>query len=228
MLLIDLCIVIVEELKKPDVPLHIKLIVAILNRSLNFLPSKDRTRKLLVLEILSNGLEIIRDWENELLPIVHKIWSPFVDRFKEFDDPVVINYSFLLLVTLARLSKDFLRSRTAKYKIFDCFFFHGFSFDKIYFSFREVLPSILTVLNSFSKESYLKDKGSAYRYSQKYKLQLIILDKLAMVVIDLDLLDDDLRKTMDSVFKYLSDKQPVTLQVSITLADKKVGSLSKF
>lgn len=79
------------------------------------MPSKNRTRKLLVLEILKDGLEIVRDWEDTLLPLVHKIWSPLIDRFKEKDDSVIINHSFQLLVTLARLSKDFIRSRTAKY-----------------------------------------------------------------------------------------------------------------
>lgn len=103
-----------EEYKKPVPPLHIRLTVAILGRSLHFLPSKDRIRKLLVLEILNDGLEIIKDWEDELLPIVHQIWSPLVQRFAEFNDPLIINYSFKLLVTLAKLSKDFIRMRTSK------------------------------------------------------------------------------------------------------------------
>lgn len=94
--------------------MHINLTVAVLSRSLHFLPSKDKTKKLLALDILSNGLEILRDFENELLPIVHQIWSPLVQRFKEFDEPLIINHSFLLLVTLARLSKEFIRMRTTK------------------------------------------------------------------------------------------------------------------
>ncbi|KAJ8942241.1 hypothetical protein NQ318_003088 [Aromia moschata] len=182
----------VEEYKKPDPPLHIKLTVAVLSRTLHFLPSKDKTRKLLALTILNYGIEIIRDWEDELLPIVHQIWSPLVPRFKEFDNPLTINYSFQLLVTLARLSKDFIRMRTTK----------------------EVMPSILQVLNMLSQESYLKDKGSAYRYSQGYKLQLTILENLATVLINLDIQEEKLCETMDSLFKYLCNKQPVPLQLS--------------
>lgn len=94
--------------------MYIKITVAILKTSLNFLPSKDRQRKLLVLEILNSGLEVIKDWEDELLPIVHQIWSPLVGRFKEYRDPLIMNYSFQLLMTLARHSKEFIHMRTIK------------------------------------------------------------------------------------------------------------------
>ncbi|CAG9859979.1 unnamed protein product [Phyllotreta striolata] len=176
--------------KKPDPPLEIKLAVAILKRSLHFLPSKDKQRKLLVLEILADGLELIRDWEDELLPIIHLIWSPLVQRFKDYNDPVTINYSFQLLVTMARLSKEFIRMRTVK----------------------EVLPHILEFLEGSSKSSYLKDKGSAYRYSQIYKLQIKILENLAMVVINLDVDDTTFSKVSSCVYLYLSNKQPIPLQ----------------
>lgn len=94
--------------------MHINMVVATLKRTLNFLPSKDRRCKLLALEVLRNGLEVIRDWEDELLPIVHQIWSPLVDRFLEHKEPLIVNLSFQLLVVMARLSKDFIRARTAK------------------------------------------------------------------------------------------------------------------
>lgn len=184
----------VDEYIKPDPPLEVKLTVDILIRSLHFLPSKDRLRKLLVLEILSDGLEVIRDWENELLPIVHLIWSPLVHRFKEYNDPLIINYSFQLLVTLARLAKEFIRMRTVK----------------------EVLPNILELMETLLKQSYLKDKGSAYRYSQAYKLQIRILDNLAMVVVNLDIDDTNMNKVFNCICLYLSDKQPVPLQDAAT------------
>lgn len=94
--------------------MHVKLAVAIIARSLQFLPSKNQARKLLTLDILLNGLEIVRDWEDELLPLVHQIWSPLVERFKEFENPLILNYSFQLLVTLAKVSKEFIRMRTTK------------------------------------------------------------------------------------------------------------------
>ncbi|CAH0559229.1 unnamed protein product [Brassicogethes aeneus] len=179
-----------EVYKKPDPPLHIKLTVQILGRSLHFLPSKDSSRKLLVLQILNNGLEIIRDWDDELLPIVHQIWSPLVRRFKEFDNSLIINYSFTLLVTLARLSKEFIRMRAQ----------------------NDVLPSLMEILNKLSIESHLKDKGSAYRYTQAYKLQLNIIHGLGSLLIDLDATDIHFNVAITTIIIYLSDKQPVPLQ----------------
>lgn len=85
-----------------------------MKKSLNYLPSKDKSTKVLTLDILNNGLEVIRDYEDELLPVVHLIWSPLVERFKETQEPIIVNLSFQLLETLARLSKDFIRSRTSK------------------------------------------------------------------------------------------------------------------
>ncbi|XP_044259185.1 TELO2-interacting protein 1 homolog [Tribolium madens] len=181
-----------EEYKKPEPPLHIKLTRSLLTRCLHFLPSKNQPRQLLVLDILKNGVIVLKDWEDELLPIVHQIWGPLVDRFKDFNEPLIINYSFQLLVVLAKLSKEFIRSRTAK----------------------EVLPNILAILDKLSTESYLKDKGSAYRYSQNYKLQVTILENLAQIVTCLDMSQQDIEKAFDVVVKYVSEKQLIPLQNS--------------
>lgn len=113
LILIDL---LAEEYTKPEPPQHIKLVVLILQRTLHFLPSKSKETKILSLEILQNGLEIIRDFEDELLPIVHQIWSPLVNRFKE-NDSLIFNLSFQLLMTLGRLSKEFIRLRTRSFTI---------------------------------------------------------------------------------------------------------------
>ncbi|XP_025829077.1 TELO2-interacting protein 1 homolog [Agrilus planipennis] len=178
-----------DEYKKPEPPTYVKLTVLLLKRCLHFLPAKNKNTKLFALEILKNGLEIIRDWEDELLPMVHQIWSPLVNRFSD-KELVIVNYSFQLLITLARLSKWFVRSRTVK----------------------EAFPNILTLLDKLSKESYLKDKGSPYRYTQAYKLQLTLLENLARIVVDLEMIDKDTEKIIFSVLPYLSDKQPLPLQ----------------
>lgn len=105
------------DTRKLKIPPHIQLTVNILKRVLNFLPSKDRDRKLSTLVILKDGVEIIHTFEDELLPVVHLIWSPFVERFKEYEDPLIINKSIELLAILAQYSKDFIRSRTCKYVV---------------------------------------------------------------------------------------------------------------
>lgn len=100
--------------KNPEPPEYVKLTVAVIKRSLNFLPNKEQHRKLLVLDILIFGVKIISDWEDELLPIVHLLWSPFMGRFKEFSDHLVVNKSFDLLTVLATTSTNFIKNRTSK------------------------------------------------------------------------------------------------------------------
>ncbi|KAI4457547.1 tel2 interacting protein 1 tti1 family member [Holotrichia oblita] len=179
-----------EEYKKPEPPQHIKLTSAILRRTLHFLPSKNKEVKILSLEILKNGLDVVREYEDELLPIVHQIWSPLVNRFNSDNDPLIFNLSFQLLMLLARLSKEFIRSRTV----------------------NDVLPSILDQLRKLSKESYLKDRGSAYRYTQTYKLQAMVLEHFARIIIDLELSDEQIQNCMKVVLVYLSNKQPLPLR----------------
>lgn len=100
-----------KEEEKPVIPKHIEFVLNILKICLKFISSKKLEDKLLVLETLNFGLQIIETHENELLPLVHLIWYNFAERFKE-NEALIIDRSFNLLVTLARLSKDFIRQRT--------------------------------------------------------------------------------------------------------------------
>lgn len=101
----------VEEEVKPKVPKHIEFVLIILKICLKFISSKKLEDKLLVLETINFGLQIIETYEDELLPLVHLIWYNFAERFKE-SEALIVDRSFNLLVTLARLSKDFIRQRT--------------------------------------------------------------------------------------------------------------------
>lgn len=175
--------------KKPEPPIHIKLTTSILKRSLHFLPSKNQESRILVLEILNNGVEILKDWEDELLPIVHQIWSPLVPRFND-KEPLIVRLSVKLLATLAVLSKDFIRMRTTK----------------------ELLPKIKETLKKLAPESFLKDKGSAYRYTQNYKLQIELLHNIGPILAHLDVDNKIIEEIMNIVLLYLSKKQPRDLQ----------------
>lgn len=104
----------VNSEREKKLPLFVEMTVSVLKRCIHFLPSKRREQKLLVLAILQEGLLILETWENELLPIVHAVWSPFVNRFTETSDHLVVNCSFGLLCVLAKTAKDFIRSRTLK------------------------------------------------------------------------------------------------------------------
>lgn len=105
----------IDPYPKIELPLPHQLTADLVELCLHFLSSKDQERQLLVLDIINEGLEIVRDFEDTLLPLVHKVWSPLSNRFSDDTDVLIINYSFQLFVTLARLSKDFIRSRSMKY-----------------------------------------------------------------------------------------------------------------
>ncbi|XP_047517372.1 TELO2-interacting protein 1 homolog isoform X2 [Pieris napi] len=175
--------------EKPPLPKHIEVTITILKRCINFVPAKNRDDAILTLQILTLGLPVIKDYEDELLPLVHQTWGPLVTRFEDADT-AVLRRALDVLVTLAMLSKDFIRHRTLK----------------------EVLPKLYKQLHTLSIESHLKDTGSSYRLSPPFHLQIAALTALAPLATELRLSEDDLEEAMKCVSIYLSRKQPKPLQ----------------
>lgn len=80
---------------------------------LNFLPSNDIQTSLMAMQTLQIGLTMLIQWEDELLPIVHQLWHPLIDRFND-ENVIIINRAWQLLYVLANISNDFIRSRTLR------------------------------------------------------------------------------------------------------------------
>lgn len=130
------------------------------------------------------------DW---LLPVVHDIWTPLVNRFRyDRKEVLLVARCFELLCIMIATAKDFLRSRTL----------------------QDILPVINKFLCDSAHESVLKDKNSVYRMSQQYKLQRIFLNNLGYVAIQADLQENELHSILSAVSLYLSSRQPLPLQVS--------------
>ncbi|XP_012260552.2 TELO2-interacting protein 1 homolog [Athalia rosae] len=189
-----------EEEKKPPIPLYAKMTESILNRCIHFLPSKDVAIKLLAIETLQEGLIILSNWEDELLPIVHLLWHPLVHRFRD-PSPIIINRAWGLLCTLAYVSKDFIRSRTLK----------------------EVLPSISDFLIKSAKESYRKDSGHVYKYTQVFKLQKNLLSQLGEAVDNLKFREREVWDVLEAARPYLSKYQHHDLQIHCVELYKKIA-----
>lgn len=98
---------------EPEKPVFIEFTINILKRCVRYVSSKKRDEKLVALDAICVGLEIIKSHENELLPMVHSIWQPFVERVKD-NDPIVLRKCFSVLHVLAVHAKDFIYHRTAK------------------------------------------------------------------------------------------------------------------
>ncbi|KMQ96596.1 telo2-interacting protein 1-like protein, partial [Lasius niger] len=100
-----------EDEKDKKLPIHIKIIIEVMKRCLHFLPLKDVQKSLMAMQTFQEGLPILVEWENELLPIVHQLWHPLIDRFND-KNVLVINRAWQLLHVLADISNDFIRNRT--------------------------------------------------------------------------------------------------------------------
>lgn len=96
-----------------NVPHYIGMIKDIMKRCLHFVPSHNFSESSLAMLTLKEGCLILARWENVLLPIVHEMWHPLVDRFQH-SSPLVVNHAWQLLCCLAQVSQDFIRSRTLK------------------------------------------------------------------------------------------------------------------
>ncbi|XP_054002777.1 TELO2-interacting protein 1 homolog [Hylaeus anthracinus] len=178
-----------QEEQKQNVPSYIKMIEDVMKHCLHFLPSKDIQKSLIAMSTLQEGLEILAEWENQLLPIVHLLWHPLVDRFHD-ENVLIINRAWQLLNILGYLSKDFIRSRTLK----------------------QVLPALSKFLASSAKESYNKSSANIYKFTQTYKLQKELLSTLGQTTKNLNLLERETWNVLCSAEPYLSKNQHPTLQ----------------
>ncbi|KPJ04347.1 TEL2-interacting protein 1-like [Papilio xuthus] len=168
-------------------PRHVTVTMSILRRTINFMTSPRRDESVLALRVVRSGLVVLQEHEEQLLPLVHAAWSPLNATVTH---PPVAMAALDLLVTMATLSKDFIRSRASK----------------------DVLPHIYKYLKTSSSESLLKDKGSAYRLSAAYRLQQAMLRALPRLLLQLAVDEVELQAAMDAAVLYLSKNQPQPLQ----------------
>lgn len=95
-------------------PPHIHLTVDIIKQCIPLIASINVDVKLMALECVTIGLDVIKDTEHELLPIVHLIWDPFMQQYMRNKNPVVLRYSFEFLRQVACHAKEFIHQRSSK------------------------------------------------------------------------------------------------------------------
>lgn len=178
-----------EEEKKVEAPFHVKMIEQIARHCLHFVSSKDVETSLIAMSTLRESLEIMAQWENELLPVVHSLWHPLVDRFND-ENCLIINRAWQLLNTIGDTAKDFIRSRML----------------------QQVWPPLAKFLKNAAKESYKKGNASAYRFTQMYKLQKELLSSSARLVKNLCLRERETWDILSIAEPYLNKYQNPVLQ----------------
>lgn len=103
----------IEE-HKPNIPSYIQLTVNIIKHCIPHIASNDINVKLMAFECLIIGLDLIKDHESELLPIVHLTWDPFMQQCIRNQNPVVLRYCFQFVKQVAIHAKEFINQRSTK------------------------------------------------------------------------------------------------------------------
>ncbi|OAD52266.1 TELO2-interacting protein 1 like protein [Eufriesea mexicana] len=178
-----------QEGKEKNIPSYIKMIEDVMKHCLHFLPSKEIEKSLIAMSTLQEGLEILSNWENQLLPIVHLLWHPLVDRFHD-ENVLIINRAWQLLNVLGHVSKDFIRSRTLK----------------------QVLPALSKFLSDSAKKSYNKNSENIYKFTQTYKLQKELLFTLGQLTKNLSFHERETWNILSITELYLNKHQNPMLQ----------------
>lgn len=88
-----------------------RLATIILKRAIPLLTSKGMQLKLLTLDTINIGLDIIECDENELLPIVHLLWNTLIQQCFHQHDKVLLQYCLQVITKLTKYSKTFVSKR---------------------------------------------------------------------------------------------------------------------
>ncbi|XP_068155248.1 TELO2-interacting protein 1 homolog [Drosophila tropicalis] len=174
------------EPSKPVLPRHIEMTKEILSQVIKFLPNSEQSQQILALECLSTGVPILSEYENELLPLIHLIWQPLMEKFRQ-KDALVLNRCFSLLHLMGVHAKDFILKR----------------------SLSDVVPQLKQFLWAASNHSCLETSKAQ---TQEYKLQLKLLHSLSDFIQGLQVDGKHLHELLDTVALYLSETQPKELQ----------------
>lgn len=96
---------------KKEPPKDVEIAQQIMQVALKHISSKNVSEVVAAMETLTWGVAILKQHEDELLPLVHQIWAPLSLRFSD-KSPVVLRNAFKMLLTLADAAKDFIHRRT--------------------------------------------------------------------------------------------------------------------
>lgn len=176
-----------EKSNEKNVPQHIKFTERVLEKCTHFLASKFVKVRLVVLDTTEHGVLALGSTENQLLPMIHKLWQPMVKCFSD-DELVVRTRAVSVLGTMVNTAGQFMRRRVIK----------------------DVFPALTSFL--VKQQAVSLKAGPVYNHTQGFKLQLAILNTIGNLCRDLDISDVDCDKVAWSILPYLSQRQPRQLQ----------------
>ncbi|XP_015794674.1 TELO2-interacting protein 1 homolog [Tetranychus urticae] len=175
--------------EKKQLPVEISTTIKILERCCHLLSNPSLDIQIITMEIIMKGLRILKPWEDEILPLAHKLWTPILKRFNT-GNLVLLTKCYHCLIVMSQCCGDFLKSRTLE----------------------QVIPRLISFLRSQYSKSFLKTDSSPYKYTLEYKLQCEVLRTIGLLCDYLKIESLSLWPVIEAVIPYLSNKQPRSLQ----------------
>lgn len=175
------------QTEKPEAPGHVRLLVQVLRRCIHLQSSSNIWVQTAVLSIICHAVVPVSGCEDEVLPMVHLLWKPLVNRFQG-DNCTLSIKAFETLTSLVDASGDFIRQRTLK----------------------EVWPKLAAFL--VSQHSVSRNKGKAYEITAAFKYQLVLLRGLGPLSRKLKIDEKDVALLASVVVPYMDLSQPKELQ----------------
>lgn len=180
-----------DEAKKNKPP-EIVLTETIMKHCIGLISSNHSEIKILALKTAAHGFRVLRDDEDTLLPLVHQLWSPLVNRLtSDYKQNLEINLcAFECLVSMAVCAKDFIRARTLE----------------------TIIPRICLFLETQARESKNKKLNGPYCMTIAYKSQIRILTHLGALAYHIQLAYKSLWRVVRTTLIYLDPSQVQSLR----------------
>ncbi|EYC09683.1 hypothetical protein Y032_0059g2997 [Ancylostoma ceylanicum] len=162
---------IMESEKKPP-PAPIQSVQAVLLRTKHLLSSSHFPIRILVMRILREGLWVIRNFDDQLLPMVHQNWEALINRFR--DEEMEVRQEAVRVVTqMVRVSKTFV--------------------------YRRVRHQMWPIVDKWMRDAstHLYSTTSA-----AYKYQLCVLQSIAEIFIGIDASTEDVQLVLEMLKLY--------------------------
>lgn len=181
-----------EEKEIKVKPNEVILTEKILRHCLGLMSSNHLETKTLAIKTAACGLKLLRNHEDTLLPLIHLIWPPLVNRLTEdYSRNLEVNLcAFECLISMAIYSKDFIRRRTLD----------------------AIIPRLCLFLESQARQSMGKKSYGPYCMTIAYKCQLKILTHMGQLAYHTEIAYSNLWRIVCVILKYVDSGQIPSLR----------------
>ncbi|KAL9900536.1 telo2 interacting protein 1 [Glossina fuscipes fuscipes] len=168
-------------------PKHLEMVKTILYQVAKTLTTNEHIYQILSLDCLIIGIPLLKDYDDVLLPLVHYMWKPLTEKFRQRNMIITIR-SLSVLAVLADSAKDFITKR----------------------SLDEVIPLFKIFLQNSTGHCAKFHSGA----TQSYKMKVKLLQEFANLIISLNIDGRHVNEISEIVSLYLSNEQCQDLQTA--------------